>query len=63
MHDDDIRQRDLTGKSVEEMTREERREMKRRFEEFLAAVGKAPPARNAPKPKVRRWNPAAHGRS
>lgn len=62
MHDNDIRQRDLTGKSVEEMTREERREMKRRFEEFLTAVGKAPP-RKAPKPKVRRWNPAAstHG--
>lgn len=59
-NDDDIRQRDLSHKSVEEMTREERLELKRRFEEFASALGRPPtPAR---RPKVRRWNPAIDSR-
>lgn len=62
MHDDDIRQRDLSGKRVEQMTRAERQELKRRLEEFMVVVGKEPAAGPARKPKVRRWDPAADTR-
>lgn len=61
--EEDIRQRDLSHKSVEEMTREERRELRRRFEEFVSAVGKAPPPAPPRKPRVRRWNPLTDSRS
>ncbi len=37
----DIRQRDLSGKSLEEMSPAERRELKRRFEVFAKARRKA----------------------
>lgn len=62
--DEDIRQRDLSGKRVDEMTPEERREMKRRFEEFFAQVDrrKEPQAATARK-RVRRWDPATDSRN
>ena len=64
---DDLRQRDLSKKPESELTLEERRELKRRFEEFIGMVRKkggletAP--EEAPKPKeVRRWRPSRTGR-
>ena len=35
---DDIRQKDLSNKAVQDMSPEERQEMIRRFEEFAAAM-------------------------
>ena len=35
---DDLKQRDLSHKRDHELTREERRELRRRFEEFLALM-------------------------
>ena len=59
---DDLRQRDLSAKPESELTLEERRELTRRFEEFIVMVRKkggldtGPKAE--PKPKeVRRWQP------
>jgi hypothetical protein len=62
----DIRQKDLSDKSVQEMTSEEKKEMRRRFEEFANQVGQnndsilATPEK--PK-KVVKWDPKTMGRS
>lgn len=61
--DDDIRQRDLSGKTVREMDAEEKQEIKRRFDEFVELVKSrkvrvATPTR--PK-RVAKWNPLAQG--
>jgi hypothetical protein len=58
---DDLRQRDLSGKRVQDMSKAERQEMKRRFEEFVAAMrgGDAAPA--PPKAKPQAWDPRAFG--
>lgn len=61
--DDDIRQRDLSGKTVREMDELEKQEIKRRFDEFVELV-KAQKVRVATpsRPKqVKRWNPLAQG--
>ncbi|MCZ4280773.1 hypothetical protein O4H49_08290 [Kiloniella laminariae] len=61
----DIRQKDLSDKPVQEMTAEERKEMRRRFEEFATLVGRnnesilAPPEK--PK-KVVKWDPRTMAR-
>lgn len=56
--DEDIRQRDLSGKRVDEMTAAERREMKRRFEEFFQQMRALEPSPTpAPRKRVRKWNP------
>ncbi|MFD2204067.1 hypothetical protein [Kiloniella antarctica] len=61
----DIRQKDLSNKSVQEMDGDERKEMRRRFEEFANQVGKnndsilAPPEK--PK-KVVKWDPKTMGK-
>jgi hypothetical protein len=56
--DEDIRQRDLSDKRVDEMTPEERREMKRRFQEFFSQVrSDNPPAQPTARKRVRRWDP------
>ena len=63
---EDIRHRDLSEIPESEMTLEERRELKRRFEEFVGLVrrpsvanslGKAPSQK-----KTKRWNPATMGK-
>ena len=59
---DDLRQRDLSAKPESELTLEERRELKRRFEEFIGMVrkkgGLETGPKEEPKPKeVRRWQP------
>ncbi len=61
--DEDIRQRDLSGKTVREMDAQEKEEIKRRFDEFVELVKTrkvrvAAPAR--PK-QVTKWNPLAAG--
>jgi hypothetical protein len=63
---DDIRHRDLSAIPESEMTLEERRELKRRFEEFVGlmsrpsvagSMGKAPSQK-----QTRRWDPATMGK-
>lgn len=63
--EDDIRQRDLSGKTVREMDEQERLEIKRRFDEFVELVKArkvrvATPRSSTAKPATR-WNPVAHG--
>jgi hypothetical protein len=62
MHDD-LRQRDLSGKRVQDMSKAERQEMKRRFEEFVTMMkgrSAAEPA-EAPAEKPKAWDPRAFG--
>src|SRR3546814_13383671 len=62
---DDIRHRDLSEIPESEMTAEERRELKRRFEEFVGLVRRPAVAGSpgqAPSPKQpQRWDPATMG--
>lgn len=62
--EDDIRQRDLSGKSVREMDEQEKLEIKRRFDEFVELVKarkvRVATTRGTAKPATR-WNPMAHG--
>lgn len=61
--DDDIRQRDLSGKTVREMNVQEKEEIKRRFDEFLELVKSRKVRVGTPsRPKrVTKWNPLAQG--
>ena len=63
---DDIRHRDLSDIPESEMTLEEKRELKRRFEEFVGLVrrpGLAGSLGSAPSQKnTQRWNPATMGK-
>lgn len=61
---DDIRQRDLSGKTVAQMSEEERKELKRRMKEFVGAMRqssrKTTPGQNNEREQTkrqRRWNP------
>lgn len=61
---DDIRQRDLSGKTVSQMSEEERKELKRRMKEFVGAMRQTarqhPPGKNGSAEQTRRqrrWNP------
>lgn len=65
---DDIRQKDLSGKSVAQMSDEERKELKRRMKEFVGAMRqsarKQPAAKNDSQEQARRqrrWNPGEDG--
>lgn len=61
--DDDIRQRDLSGKTVREMDEQEKLEIKRRFDEFVELV-KTRKVQVATPPRAKtaaKWNPLAHG--
>ncbi len=64
---DDIRQKDLSNKAVQDMSPEERQEMKRRFEEFAAAMeGRgidSRPEQPAPEKKVVKWDPRKIGKN
>lgn len=62
---DDIRQRDLSGKTVAQMSEDERKELKRRMKEFVGAMRqssrKTAPGRTGEREQTkrqRRWNPA-----
>ena len=55
---DDLRQADLSGLSMKQMTAEQRAELRRRLETFVDAfVPKPKEAANTAKPKVRKWVP------
>ncbi len=59
---EDLTQRDLSGKRVQDMTPAERLEMKRRFEEFVQTMRKTGPAADkAPAKPVQRWDPRSFG--
>ena len=63
---DDIRHRDLSDIPESEMTLEERKELKRRFEEFVGLMRRpsvagsigTPPSQKA----TRRWDPGTMGK-
>ncbi|WP_282606517.1 hypothetical protein [Pelagibius sp. Alg239-R121] len=64
--DDELKQRDLSSKPDSQLTADERKELKRRFDEFVGIMrsqGMVPdkPA-NKPAKRVEKWNPATHGR-
>lgn len=63
---DDIRHRDLSQIPEDEMSLEERRELKRRFDEFVGLMRRPSVAGSlGAKPsdkKVQRWDPARMGK-
>ncbi|WP_299622604.1 hypothetical protein [Pelagibius sp.] len=63
---DDIRHRDLSQIPEEEMSLEERRELKRRFEEFVGLMRRPSVAEklgtSPSKKQHRRWDPASMGK-
>ena len=60
---EELRNRDLSRKPVAQLSTEEKRELKRRFEEFVTAMsGTGRPKKPAPKKPVTKWDPALHGR-
>lgn len=56
---DDIRQADLSGREYDDMNPEEQAEMKRRFQEFMSAIGanQSEPAPRKAEKKVQKWEP------
>ena len=55
---DDLRQADLSNLKINQMTKEQRAEMRRRFEEFVGAFVKTGPNQQVTHaPKVRKWVP------
>jgi hypothetical protein len=55
---DELRQADLSNLTIKQMTPEQRAELRRRFEEFVAAFTKnGPPRQVTTAPKVRKWVP------
>ena len=53
---DDLRQANLSHLKINEMTAEQRAEIRRRFEEFVSAFTKHGPTRQiTAAPKVRKW--------
>ena len=55
---DDLRQADLSNLTINQMTKEQRLEIRRRFEEFVAAFAKNGPNQQiTAAPKVRKWVP------
>ncbi len=55
----DLQQADLSGREYDDMSPEEQAEMKRRFQEFMSAIGASAAAKDAkPKEKeVKKWEP------
>lgn len=55
---EELRQANLSGLSLQQMNASQRAELRRRFEEFVAAFVKpAPNAQVADAPKMRKWVP------
>ena len=62
---DDLSQRDFSQRQIEDLTQAERQELRRRFEEFVAAMRGGPKPGAEPEPPakpVTKWDPALHGR-
>jgi hypothetical protein len=64
--DDELKQRDLSSKPDSQLSAAERKELKRRFDEFVGIMrsqGMAPQEpQKQPKKQVKKWDPAVHGR-
>ena len=55
---EDLRQANLSHLTINQMTKEQRAELRRRFEEFVTAFSKAAPNQQVTNaPKVRKWIP------
>jgi hypothetical protein len=55
---EDLRQANLSHLTINQMTKEQRAEIRRRFEEFVAAFAKNGPNQQiTAAPKVRKWVP------
>ena len=60
---EDLSQRDFSNREFEELDQSERRELRRRFEEFVTAMtGAGRKKKPAPPKPVTKWDPALHGR-
>ncbi len=62
---DDLSERDLSGKSDQDLTSEERQELQRRLDEFIERMELRPPGKDAQQDKPKRitaWDPAAIAR-
>lgn len=61
MDEEDLRQADLTHLRLQEMTPDQRAELKRRYDHFVRHFGRAAPASAdaTPKPLIRKWTPGA----
>ena len=60
---DELSQRDFSDRKVQDLDPEERREMRRRFTQFMEALKVGPaPAEPEPQKPVTKWDPAVHGR-
>lgn len=63
--EDDLKQRDLSNKPDSQLTAEERRELKRRFDEFVGIMrsqGMAPAKPEKKAKRIQKWDPAAYAR-
>ncbi len=63
--DDDLSQRDLTDVAENDLTREERHELERRFNDFVTRLRERAGVKSAAKKKPKRyasWDPAALSR-
>ncbi len=61
---DDLAHRDFSGISVENMSPDERRELKRRFEEFIGAMRgdqDSEVAELQTSKRIEKWDPLRHG--
>jgi len=55
---DDLRQANLSNLKINDMTKEQRAEIRRRFEEFVGAFRKSGPNQQiTAAPKVKKWVP------
>ena len=60
---DELCQRDFSDRRVQDLSPEERRELRRRFTEFMEALRvDIPAAEPEPQKPVTKWDPALHGR-
>ena len=59
----ELAHRDLSGVADQDLTEEERRELKRRFDAFVTALRASPSGIKAvtkPRPQHAKWDPARH---
>lgn len=63
-NNEELRNRDLSRRPVAQLSREEKLELKRRFEEFVTVLRRdhsGPKTRKASAPKAVKWDPKRHG--
>lgn len=61
---DELKNRDLSRKPATQLTKEEKLELKRRFEEFVTVLrhdNSGQEHREQPAPKAVKWDPKRHG--